>query len=241
MTGLRAIGQSKWARVAMAAFLLAGCAIAPIAPSETAWAPDEDWWAEAGRSGGRFVGKDGSILRVKAEHARNLREVAGRIREQSAIAAQIAFVDAAELNAYAIQAGGVRQIAISLPLLDAIGDDRDALATTIGHEAAHMHYGHEAARKVRGQLTMGDPAAIAGILTVNTSFSRYEEREADLKGMEWAVAAGFSPCGSARTMRVIGAHDAAPGENAFLSMHPGHGERIERANDLSRRLGGRAC
>ncbi len=241
MARLRSRENTGLAILAAAVLLLAGCALAPPILPETAWTPDEKWWTEAIRSGGPFVRRDGSVVMITAGHARNLHEVARKIREQSAIAAQIALVDNDEMNAYSIHAGGVRQIALSLPLLAAIGDDRDALATTIGHEAAHLHYGHEAARQARNQLTMGDSAAIAGILTVNTSFSRYEEREADIKGMEWAVAAGFSPCGSARTMRVIRTHGGGPGENAFLSMHPGHGERIERATDLAMRLDGRGC
>jgi len=227
--------------VVVAALLQAGCAVAPAIPNETGWAPDEEWWAQARLFGGRVPHKDGSSTMVKAAHARNLHEVARRIQAQSAIAAQIAFIDIDELNAFAIEAGGVRQIAFSLSLLEAIGDDRDALATTIGHEAAHLHYAHEAARKARNQLTMGDSAAIMAILTVNTTFSRYEEREADIQGMAWAVAAGFSPCGAARTMRVIRARVGEDGGNSFLSMHPGHGERIARASTLAMRLDGSRC
>lgn len=223
------------------ALVLAGCAVAPVTLTVTGWAPDESWWAEAGRSGGWVPRRDGSRVRIRAAHARNLFEVARRIREQSMIYAQIAFVDVDALNAFAIEANGVRQIAFSLSLLDAIGDDPDALATTIGHEAAHLHYAHDAARKARNQLAMGDSAAIAGILTVNSTFSRYEEREADDKGMEWAVAAGFSPCGAARTMRVIRALAGGTVESSFLSTHPGHGERIARSSTLAMRLDGHRC
>ena len=223
------------------ALLLAGCATAPATPTEIGWAPEENWWAEAGRSGGWVPRRDGSSIRIRSAHLRNLYEVSQKIQEQSGITGQIAFLDTDELNAYAIEFNGVRQIAFSLPLLEAISDDRDALATTIGHEAAHLHYAHEAARKARNQLTMGDSPAIRGILTVNSTFSRYEEREADIKGMEWTIAAGFSPCGAARTMRTIRALGGDTSENSFLSMHPGHGERIARATTLAMRLDGRRC
>ena len=206
----------------VAAMLLAGCAVAPLAPVGTAWIPDEGWWAEAIQSAGWFHPKDGSAVRVNAENARNLYQVARKVLEQSSVAAKIALIDLNELNAFAIESGGVRQIVFPLPLLEAIGGDRDALATIIGHEAAHLHYGHNPARKVRNQLTMGDSAAIPGILAVNMAISRFEEREADIKGIEWAVAAGFSPCGSARTMRVLRAHHASTGDNTSLSMHPGY-------------------
>ena len=45
-------------------------------PSEPAWAPDDNWWAGAIQAGGLVPRKDGSSFRLKAEHARNLYEVA---------------------------------------------------------------------------------------------------------------------------------------------------------------------
>jgi predicted Zn-dependent protease len=224
----------------MTAFL-AGCAAVPPTPPEVAWAPDSNWWAAAIQVGGRVPRKDGSSFRVNAERSRNLYEVARKIREQSTVDAQIALIDNGDLNAYSSEVDGVRQIVLTLSLLEAIGGDRDALATTIGHEAAHLHYAHVAARNARNRLATGDSAAVAGIVAVNTSFTRYEEREADIKGMEWAVAAGFSACGSARTMRLISARHTHAGDHASLSNHPDFGERIARANELSTRLDGRGC
>lgn len=225
-----------------AALLLTGCATPPEpAPAAQAWTPDDAWWVAAGRSGGEFVAEDGSLRRVKARHARNLYEVGGRIREQSGIAADIALVDDDSLNAFATDTGGRRRIALTLPLLEAIGDDRDALATSIGHEAAHLHYAHGATRRERNQPVIGDATAIAGIISVNTTFSRYEEREADIKGIEWAVAAGFSPCGLARTLRLLEARTGGAEDGRFGATHPGYRERIRRAYALSKRLTGTGC
>lgn len=224
-----------------AALLLAGCAVAPQPASEGPWSPDDRWWAEARLFGGWIARDDGTRIRVSAAHARNLFEVAAKIQQQSGVAAQIALADDKEMVAYAIEANGRRQIVFSLPLLEAIGNDRDALATTIGHEAAHLLYAHNLARKSRNDLAIGNSAALAGILAVNTSFTRYEEREADLKGIEWATAAGFSACGTARVMRMLRSNDSGAGANSFLAMHPGYGERIARATDLASRLDGRGC
>ncbi len=224
------------------ALLLTGCATPPASPpGPQAWTPDEAWWVAAGRSGGEFVAEDGSLRRVAAQHARNLHEIGGRIREQSGILADIALVDDENLNAFATDAGGRRRIALTLPFLEAIGDDRDALATSIGHEAAHLHYAHGATRRERNQPVIGDAAAIAGIISVNTTFSRYEEREADIKGIEWAVAAGFSPCGSARTLRLLAARAGGAEGDRFRATHPGYRERIRRANALSKKLTGTGC
>ena len=233
--------MAKPVLAALALLLFAGCATAPAEVADGAWSPDAPWWTEARLFGGWFPREDGSRVRVRAAHARNLFEVAAKIQQQSGVAARIALADYTELIAYAVEAKGQRLIVFSLPLLEAIGDDRDALATTIGHEAAHLHFGHNPARKARDELAIGNSAALAGILAVNASFTRYEEREADLKGIEWATAAGFSACGTARVMRLLRANDSGTAVNTFLAMHPGYGERIARANDLASRLDGRGC
>ncbi len=224
------------------AALLPGCAVTPAtAPEFHVWTPGEAWWNAAEHAGGELVTPDGSLRRVAAMHARNLLEVTRKIRAQSGITAAITLVDSKALNAFATGAGDDRRIALTLPFLAAIGDDRDALATSIGHEAAHLHYAHGATRKERNQTIIGDSNAIAGIIAVNTSFSRYEEREADIKGMEWAVAAGFSPCGSVRTLRLLRARAAGIEADRFRATHPDYRERISRANALSRKLTGTGC
>lgn len=218
-----------------------GCASAPAPVTQWAWPPDDGWWAEARLFGGWFPREDGTLARVRAAHVRNVFEVAAKIQQQSGVAARIALTGDRELIAYAIETNHKRLIVFSLALLEAIGDDRDALATTIGHEAAHLHFAHNPARKARDELAIGNSAALAGILAVNASFTRYEEREADLKGIEWATAAGFSACGTARVMRMLRANDSGAGANSFLAMHPGYGERIARATDLASRLDGHSC
>ena len=224
------------------ALLLSGCAATREDPPDSrSWTPDQAWWIAAGDSGGELLTPTGSIRRVDAVHARNLYEVSRKIREQSGVAADIVLVDSRVLNAFATEVEGERRIALTLEFLQAIGDDRDALATSIGHEAAHLYYRHAATRKKRNQPIIGTASAIAGIIAVDTSFSRYEEREADVKGMEWAVAAGFSPCGSARTLRMLEARARVTGSDPFLATHPDHGERIARANALSRKLTGSGC
>ena len=223
------------------AVLLSGCAAAPPPLLSHAWTPDEDWWAEASLYGGRFKTRDGSIKIVNALHATNLHEVNRKIREQSAFPVNIALLDDDGLNAFATDTNGERQIVLTLNFLAAIGHDRDALATSIGHEVAHLQYAHGAARKERNPAGLIDGAAFASVNAVNTSFSRFEEREADILGMEWAVAAGFSPCGSARTVRILAAHGAGADGDSFLATHPGRQERIARANEMARKLTGRGC
>ena len=51
-------------------------------------------------------------------------------------------------------------------------------------------------------------------------------------GMQWAMQAGYSPCGSYRfaaKMNALGEGAAIP----FLSTHPGNNERMENANKIA--------
>jgi predicted Zn-dependent protease len=232
--------------------LLSGCANNPPAARETVWIPTDAWWANAVVSGGTLTAPDGRSRNIKALHARNLNEVAARLRVQSAVPVRLALADGDELNAYAGTGEAGRVVTLTIALLEAIGSDRDALATTLGHEIAHLYYAHGEARKQRNPAqgftyVFGSIAGLDGMvgtfgaLTINTTFTRYEEREADLKGIEWAVEAGFSPCGSARTMRILATAERAESASTLLSTHPGHEERVARAHAMSKKLTGSAC
>lgn len=223
----------------LVAVLLCACAGTPREPEATAWTPDAAWWRAAIASGGTLTAPDGGTRFVSARHAKNLFEVSGEIRTQSRIDARIELSDEASLNAWARDTGGARRIVLTLAFLHAIGGDRDALANSLGHEAAHLHFAHGATRRARGRFVVGSTDAIAGITAVDLSFSRFEEREADIQGMDWAVAAGYSPCGAVRTLRILQAQDDAG--DGFLATHPDDGERIARAQALAKKLGGKGC
>jgi predicted Zn-dependent protease len=252
---LARLAPSLCALAVLVSALLGGCAGAPAVPREAVWIPTDDWWAGAIKSGATLASPDGRTFEVKAAHARNLHEVAARLRAQGAMQARLALADSDEFNAYAASGEGGRVVTLTLALLEAIGNDRDALATTLGHEMAHLYYAHGEARRERtlpahsiayvyglvvepGGMTLGGQT---GTFAVNASFTRYEEREADLKGMEWAVEAGFSPCGAARTMRILTRVANPANVSALLSTHPGHDERIARAHAMQKKLTGSAC
>jgi predicted Zn-dependent protease len=241
--------------IAVALALLAGCASTPPVLRDAVWIPTEGWWTDAIESGGTLTSPEGRSVHVKAGHVRNLHEVAAKLREQSSLPVRLALADSRELNAYAASGESGRVVTITTGLLEAIGSDRDALATTLGHEIAHLYYAHVEARRERsppsqsivyvqgmivgpGGMTFGSPT---GTFAINAAFSRYEEREADLKGMEWAVDAGFSPCGSARTMRALSRAEDPSNASMLLATHPGQDERIARAHAMSKKLTGNAC
>jgi predicted Zn-dependent protease len=75
---------------------------------------------------------------------------------------------------------------------------------------------------------------------VGLTFSRNDERSADEMGMQWAMQAGYSPCGSYR----FAAKMNALGEGAaitFLSTHPGNNERMVNADRFAQNKKGTPC
>jgi Zn-dependent protease with chaperone function len=232
---------SKAAAIAVS-FLIAGCATQPAGTLRNSWTPTEAWWT----NGGRLVARDGTVRVVDAARAQNLRIAYGAISKVSGVRAQLSLVDIEGINATSSEEGGQGHVWFTLSLVDQLGNDPDALAAIAGHELAHLYFHHGAARKARAATAMGASQALGTLLNallhvpvggliagtgtqaVVASYSRDEEREADMKGLEWAKASGFSACGLARAMRLI-EKSGASGQAAFLATHPGTGERIERA------------
>ena len=222
-----------------------------------AWAPPAHWWQAAAVSGGRLREKGGEVHLVTRTQARNLTDALEKLGKESGISPEMAIVKSEQMNAFATLHEGKPLVAFTLPFVRALGDDKDALASVMGHELAHLKLDHGAARKTRAEnavaasnvfgtvlnvlgVPLGGALASVGVGAVTSAFSRDEEREADELGNTWATAAGFDPCGGVRSMRALQqASRTVP--IPFLSTHPGHEERLERANRLSFKLKGIGC
>jgi predicted Zn-dependent protease len=155
---------------------------------------------------------------------------------------QVNLLNSKQVNAFCMPGG---RIAFYSGILTSLKLTDDEVAAVMGHEIAHAlrEHGRERAAKSTATSVVSriagagiaawlgiDPrvtdavAGQAGQLVV-LKFSRDEEREADLIGLDLAARAGFDPRAGVALWRKMGAlNQRAPIQ--LLSTHPGGEERI---------------
>jgi len=143
-----------------------------------------------------------------------------------------------ELNAFCMPGG---KIAFYYGILQQLQLSDDEVATIMGHEVAHALREHARERigktvATRGAIELGAAlfgwgntgrtlADIGGQLAV-LKFSREDETEADIVGMELAARAGYDPgAGVTLWQKMLSANKGAPPE--FMSTHPAGDTRIK--------------
>jgi predicted Zn-dependent protease len=145
-------------------------------------------------------------------------------------------------NAFALPGG---KIGVNTGIL-AVAKNQDQLATVIGHEIAHVLAEH-ANERVSQQMVAGtlmeaagqmmDPTLVAALgmgaqVGVLLPFSRTQESEADLLGLDLMASAGFDPRESTRFWQNM--ESAGGGATPeFLSTHP---SGATRTGDLQNRI-----
>jgi Zn-dependent protease with chaperone function len=155
---------------------------------------------------------------------------------------QVNLLNSAQVNAFCMPGG---RIAFFSGILTTLKLTDDEVAAVMGHEIAHAlrEHGRERAAKatatgLASRIAGAGLAAWLGIdprltdTAANTvgqlvvlKFSRDEEREADLIGLDLAARAGFDPRAGVALWRKMGAlNKRAPVQ--LLSTHPGGDERI---------------
>lgn len=161
---------------------------------------------------------------------------------------EVTVFDDESANAFALPGG---KIGVHAGLLD-VAKNQDQLATVIGHEIAHVLAEHANERVSTNfiastglqlaQVAAGQPTpakqqlfSLLGLgaqVGVLLPFSRAQESEADLLGLDLMARAGFDPRASIPLWQNMSeAGGGKPPE--FLSTHPSHNTRI---GDLSQRL-----
>ncbi len=145
--------------------------------------------------------------------------------------------DEDETNAFAMPGG---QIGVFTGMF-AVAEDQDQLAAVMGHEIAHVTLGHSLSRAnsqtaatlgiMIGSVASEVVRENVGLIMLGTQlglllpFSRAQETEADVDGLELVARAGFRPEASVELWRNMAA--ANPNRPpSFLSTHPSSSARI---------------
>ncbi|MBS4095659.1 MAG: M48 family metallopeptidase [Sulfuricella sp.] len=150
---------------------------------------------------------------------------------------EINLIGSSQVNAFCMPGG---KIAFYSGLLSKLKLSDDEVAIVMGHEIAHALREHARERLAKSELTslgasllgqrIGDGryAALfeAGGSLLNLKFSRSDESEADLVGLELAARAGFDPRAGVSLWEKMGAASkGAPPQ--WLSTHPSGQNRIK--------------
>lgn len=182
------------------------------------------------------------VQRLRAIATR-LIPLAGRWNERAgAWRWEVNLIGSQQINAFCMPGG---KIAFFSGILDKLQLSDDEAAMVMGHEMAHALREHARERIAKSQGTgallsigaqllglgqWGDLAANVGTQLATLKFSRDDEVEADLVGLELAARGGYRPDASVALWEKMGkASDRAGGNSlAFLSTHPTGPDRIKR-------------
>ena len=153
---------------------------------------------------------------------------------------EVNLIGSKELNAFCMPGG---KIAFYTGIIDTLKMTDDEIAIVMGHEIAHALREHARERMAKSELTNG-LASIASQIIAGTryggigqlgiqgaanlttlKFSRDDETEADVVGLDLAARAGFDPrAGVTLWEKMAAANRGAPPQ--WLSTHPAGKNRI---------------
>jgi predicted Zn-dependent protease len=226
---------------------VSGCATSPLGHPQLQLLP-ESQMVEMGATAYQKMRRESAVLHDPAVN----RYVACVVRHVAAEAGggrswEVTVFRDASANAFALPGG---KIGVNSGLLE-VARNQDQLAAVIGHEVAHVLARHHNARVSAAYATEvglglieslasggGESGQLMGLLGLGARYgvlmpySRSQEREADLLGLDLMARAGFDPRASIAFWQNMGAAGGA-GAPGFLSTHPSHGARI---NDLGERM-----
>ena len=152
---------------------------------------------------------------------------------------EVNLIQSDQINAFCMPGG---KIAFYTGILDKLSLNDDEAAMIMGHEMAHALREHARERLAKTQATglglsvlssllglgnLGDAAASLGTQLLSLRFSRDDETEADLVGLELAARSAYAPSASVSLWKKMA---EANGKNglSFLSTHPSGPARIRQ-------------
>ena len=153
---------------------------------------------------------------------------------------EVNLINSKQINAFCMPGG---KIAFYTGILDQLNLTDDEAAMIMGHEMAHALREHARARIAKSQGTgmlfslgaqlfglgqLGDVAASLGTQLLTLRFSREDESDADLVGLEVAARGGYNPQASVSLWEKMGRAGGGAGGPNFLSTHPSGPQRIQQ-------------
>ncbi|PIF28418.1 peptidase M48-like protein [Acidovorax sp. 56] len=152
---------------------------------------------------------------------------------------EVNLIGSQQINAFCMPGG---KIAFYTGILDKLQLSDDEAAMIMGHEMAHALREHARERLAKTQATnlgvrlgaqllglgdLGNAAAGLGAQLLTLKFSRSDETDADLVGLELAARAGYQPNAAVSLWQKMGkASGSQQAGLAFLSTHPSGPDRI---------------
>jgi Zn-dependent protease with chaperone function len=151
---------------------------------------------------------------------------------------QVNLIGSKQINAWCMPGG---KIAFYTGILEQLRLNDDEVAMIMGHEMAHALREHARERLAKTQATgiglsiasqllglgsLGDAAANLGTQLLSLKYSRDDETESDLVGLEIAARGGYRPEASVTLWQKMQSAGGGSGPS-FLSTHPSGSNRIE--------------
>ena len=153
---------------------------------------------------------------------------------------EVNLLSSKQINAFCMPGG---KIAFYTGIIDQLRLTDDEVAMIMGHEMAHALREHARARIAKSQGTsmglsaisqilglgdLGNAAASVGTQLLSLRYSRDDETDADLVGLELAARAGFNPQASVVLWEKMAQSGGGAGGPSFLSTHPSGPQRINQ-------------
>jgi Zn-dependent protease with chaperone function len=163
---------------------------------------------------------------------------------------EVNLIGSQQVNAFCMPGG---KIAVFTGLLQKLQLTDDEVAMVLGHEMAHALREHARERIARTQGTgallslgaqlfglgqLGDVAANIGTQLLTLKYSRDDETEADLVGLELGARAGYNPQAAVTLWEKMGRASGEGSGLAFLSTHPAGPDRMHRLQENVPRVEG---
>jgi predicted Zn-dependent protease len=242
--------------IALAAFLLAGCAASPPPAEPQAAAPPPAKQAEADTSPAllrehqRILAAYGGVYndpRLQAMIEQTVERLVAA-SEKPDLHYKVTMLNSQSVNAFALPSG---QLYVTRGLI-ALANDESEIASVLAHEMGHVIAHHAEIREqqvrqadlvsrvVTDVVTDQEAGALALAKSklALASFSRSQELEADAIGVGIASRAGYDAYGAVRFLTLMERNSDLkpqpggpinPGAADFLSSHPATPERITNA------------